>query len=417
MKWDRENLLDQNRPQLDGHYPDRLLSRRGLPWRFEVNMSNDLFPTTHVGRLGHCDDLDQSWESSTSRPSTEAFQSLLSKSVREVVQRQVDCGVDIVCDGELGKLSWWTYLTSRLSGLAPSKGADLSSDLFQTHPDWANFAGYYREDFLQSWMTRRWHRVVTQPALSCVGPIKYVGLDALNEDIANLKSAMAAAGAKRGFMNSVAPGSAQLPNEYYKNDEEYLFALADALHEEYRTIVAAGLTLQIDDPVLADDHVVTVGGEADKQRRAELRVAALNHALRGISPESVRVHICWGSWHGPHSTDTPVRELIPWLLKMNVGGWSVEAANARHEHEFADWKGVDLGGRVVLPGVVGHATNTVEHPDLVAWRIGLWADTVGAASVIPSTDCGLGDRVHPQIETAKLKSLAQGAEIARRRYR
>lgn len=383
-------------------------------------MSSDLFPTTHVGRLGHSDELDEAWgQSATTRPASEAFHVTLKKAVSDVVQRQVDCGIDIVCDGELGKLSWWTYLISRLAGLGPSTKENLAANLFQSHPDWRNFAGYYSEDFIQGWMSRRWSRVITQKPLSCVGPIKYTGLSDLNEDIANLKSAMAETGAKRGFMNSVAPGSAQLPNEYYKDYEAFLFALADALHEEYHAIVSAGLTLQIDDPVLIDDHehIDADDGGAAKRQRAEMRIAALNHALRGIPPESVRIHICWGSWHGPHSTDTPMRDVIPLLLKMNVGAWSVEAANARHEHEFVDWKGVDLGGRLVLPGVVGHATNTVEHPDLVAWRIGLWADTVGASNVIPSTDCGLGDRVHPQIEIAKLQALSQGAEIARRKYR
>lgn len=381
---------------------------------------NDLFPTTHVGRLGHSDALDEQWIGAAGgRPSSDAFLAALKQGVREVVKRQVDCGIDIVCDGELGKLSWWTYLTSRLSGLGPSTKGSLETNMFQVHPDWKAFAGYYSEDFIQSWMARRWARVVTQKPLSCIGPIKYTGHDDLRDDIANLKSAMAEAGAKRGFMNSVAPGSAQLPNEHYGSYEEFLFALADALNEEYRAIVDAGLVLQIDDPVLVDDHEIIDVGDVDdqKRRRAELRVEALNHALRGISSENVRVHICWGSWHGPHSTDTPMSEVIPWLLKMKVGGWSVEAANARHEHEFAGWKGVDLGGRTVLPGVVGHATNTIEHPDLVAWRIGLWADAVGASNVIPSTDCGLGDRVHPQIETAKLQALSQGAEIARRRYR
>jgi 5-methyltetrahydropteroyltriglutamate--homocysteine methyltransferase len=150
---------------------------------------------------------------------------------------------------------------------------------------------------------------------------------------------------------------------------------------------------------------------------AELRVAALNRALRGIPREAVRVHICWGSWHGPHTTDLPMGDIIPILLQMDVGGWSVEAANARHEHEFADWKGVDLDGRVLYPGVVGHATNTVEHPELVAWRIGLWTDAVGPEQVVASTDCGLGDRVHPTVERAKLQALSEGARITSERLR
>jgi 5-methyltetrahydropteroyltriglutamate--homocysteine methyltransferase len=380
-------------------------------------MSSELFPTTHVGRLGHVDALDQSVAGSAGvRPTAEAFRTLLRTCVRDVVKRQVDCGIDIVSDGELGKLSWYTYLTSRLAGLAPAQDVDAMAEIASS-PDWVAFADYYREDFLQSWMARRWAPVFSQPALACVGAIRYVGQAPLAEDIDNLKSAMAAAGVTRGFMNSVAPGSAQLPNRYYRSEEEHLFALADALHEEYGAIVAAGLILQIDDPMLVDDHGAHNDGPAGAARRAAMRVAALNHALRGIPPEKVRIHICWGSWHGPHSTDLPMRGTIPLLLKMQVGGWSVEASNARHEHEFADWKGVDLGGRVLLPGVVGHATNTVEHPDLVAWRIGLWADAVGPSSVIPSTDCGLGDRVHPQIETAKLRALAAGAAIARGRYR
>ena len=370
--------------------------------------------TTHVGRLSHLDELAAMWgDDPRERPSGEEFETLLAKSVSEVVAHQKDCGVDVVSDGEFGKLAWIAYLAERLSGYEPANTPMPVAKVADTK-DWRDFSGYYGEVFMPSFMAKRWAKAMTRSPLVCAGPVSYTGHEAVATDIKNLKAGMASAGVEYGFMNSTSPGSAFLDNQYYDSDEEYLFALADALHEEYKAITDAGLELQIDDPVLVDEWAK---GAPDIDLKtfyewAEVRVAALNRAVKGLPRDQIRVHVCWGSWHGPHTTDLPMKDTIPLLLDMDVGGWSVEAANSRHEHEFEAWRNIDLDGRVVYPGVVGHATDTVEADELVAWRIGLWVDAVGQGNVVASTDCGLGDRVHPQVETAKLRALSAGAKLA-----
>jgi 5-methyltetrahydropteroyltriglutamate--homocysteine methyltransferase len=249
----------------------------------------------------------------------------------------------------------------------------------------------------------------------CTAPIRYTGHEALQQDIQNLTAAARESGAIEAFMPATAPGSVGWENDYYETDEDYLYALAEALREEYRAIVNAGLILQVDDPYLpAQWDVMLPNLDIDRFfAYSMLRVEALNYALEGIPEDRVRVHICWGSWHGSHSTDVPLKTILPLLLKMNVGGYSFEAANARHEHEWEIWKDVDLPeGRVLVPGVVSHATDTIEHPDLVAARLRNFASVVGRENVIASTDCGFGYRVHPQIGWAKLHALAEGAGIA-----
>jgi 5-methyltetrahydropteroyltriglutamate--homocysteine methyltransferase len=252
----------------------------------------------------------------------------------------------------------------------------------------------------------------------CTGPITYIGHEAIRTDIANVKAAMAAAGVDEGFMTAVAPGSAaRVGNVYYPSEEAFIYACADALREEYKAIVDAGLILQLDDPSIAEnwDQVNPQPTVADYQKFSMIRVEAMNHAIAGLPKDRIRFHLCWGSWHGPHTTDIPMRDIVDVMLAIDCQAYSFEAGNVRHEHEWTVWEQVKLpDGKIILPGVVSHATNVVEHPELVAQRIVRFADLVGREHVIASTDCGLGGRIHPQIAWAKLETLVRGAEFASR---
>jgi 5-methyltetrahydropteroyltriglutamate--homocysteine methyltransferase len=256
------------------------------------------------------------------------------------------------------------------------------------------------------------------PAPVCVAPITYTGHDAIAADIANFKAAMQDAGIDEGFMSSVAPGSAsRIANAYYKTEEELLYACADAMREEYKAIVAAGLILQLDDPAIAENwDMVNPEPTVEEYRKfSMIRVEALNHAIRGLPQDRIRFHLCWGSWHGPHMTDISMQDIVGVMLAINAHAYSFEAGNVRHEHEWKVWQDVKLpDDKLMLPGVVSHATNVVEHPDLVAERILRFANLVGRERVIASTDCGLGGRIHPDIAWAKLEALAQGAALASR---
>ena len=245
----------------------------------------------------------------------------------------------------------------------------------------------------------------------CIDKITYTGQAAIAADIAHFKAGLAAAGIDEGFMTSIAPGSAsRIGNEYYKTEEELIFACADAMREEYKAIIDAGLILQLDDPSIAENWDMVnpePSVEAYKKFRM-VRVEALNHAIKGLPKDRIRFHLCWGSWHGPHVTDIPMRDIVDVMLAIDVQGYSFEAANVRHEHEWRVWQDVKLpAGKILIPGIVSHATNVVEHPELVADRIIRFANVVGRENVIASTDCGLGGRIHPDIAWAKLKTLAR----------
>jgi len=252
----------------------------------------------------------------------------------------------------------------------------------------------------------------------CVDKLTYTGNAAIKSDIANFKAGLQVAGVEEGFMTSIAPGSAsRIANRHYKTDEEFLFACADAMREEYKAIVDGGLVLQLDDPSIAEnwDMVNPEPSVKDYRKFSMVRVEALNHAIRGLPEDRIRFHLCWGSWHGPHTTDVPMRDIVDVMLAVKCRAYSFEAGNVRHEHEWKVWQDVKLpDGKLILPGVVSHATNVVEHPELVAERITRFTDLVGKERVIASTDCGLGGRVHPQIAWAKLESLAKGAALATR---
>jgi len=364
-----------------------------------------------------------------------AFQDSLRAATIDVVRQQQELGIDVPGDGEFGKSmaysvnygAWWNYSFQRLTGLRLADaaiirpGVPIPSSItgkggfelttFDQRRDWRKFAAAYADPESGIYMGPEAFQL---PA--CIGPVTYTGQEAIAADIANMKAALAAAGIEEGFMTSVAPGSAvRMANEYYKTDDEFLMAGADAMREEYKAIVDAGLILQLDDPLVAEgwDQVVPEPSPAEYRKYAMRWVEAINHAIRGLPPERIRFHLCWGSWHGPHSTDLPMRDIVEVMLAVKCQGYSFEAGNVRHEHEWKVWEEVKLpDDKILLPGVVSHATNVIEHPELVAQRIVRFANAVGRERVIAATDCGLGGRVHAQIAWAKLEALAQGAALA-----
>ena len=366
----------------------------------------------------------------------ENFQRKLSSAVADVVARQQATGIDLVNDGEYGHSMghrydfgpWWTYVFQRLGGLemvppaqlmppkARAKPGEVVLSPFPERRDWVQFSDAYGDPNSGVALPNRENRP-TIPV--CRGPITYTGREALQHTIANVKAALAAAGLTDGFLNAVGPASCvRFANDYYETDEELLYAAAAAMREEYTAIIDAGLILQIDDPSIAEswDQVNPEPAVEAYQRYTMVRAEALNYALRGLPADRIRFHLCWGSWHGPHVTDLPMADIIGILLSINANAYSFEAANVRHEHEWKVWLQTALpDGKVILPGVVSHSTNVVEHPELVADRIVRYAEIVGRENVIASTDCGLGGRVHPQIAWAKLGALSEGAALATRR--
>jgi 5-methyltetrahydropteroyltriglutamate--homocysteine methyltransferase len=376
--------------------------------------------TTHVGSLIRPDalipylrkiDAGEEYDES-------AHRALLRDSVRAVVQSQRDAGIDIVSDGEFGKSAWNYYVYERLGGieLRPSPPGEANFASVNDAPtDWTRFPDFYAEYFAKE-------QEYKGPGgdYACVAPVTYTGGPAIERDIDNLKAAMDAAGVEEGFLPVVAPASCfpNLIDEHYGSQEAALMGIAEALREEYKAIVDAGLYVQIDDAYIPFmyDVLVPPGTMEDYRAWARPRLDALNHALEGIPEERVRYHVCWGSWNGPHTNDIAMRDIVDLVLEVNAGTYLFEAANPRHEHEWRVWQDVELpAGKVIAPGVISHATNIVEHPDLVAERLERFARLVGVENVMASTDCGFAQgpyihRVHESIQWAKLRSLAEGAQ-------
>ena len=367
-------------------------------------------------------------------------------AVADVVAKQVETGIDVIDDGEMGKSTWITYLYERTTGLESRPVEGGFASIMPASRDRQHFPGAYAElDSLDERAARASTSLGADGDLGrpgaadpeegdgpggasewvCTGPITY-DKTALNRDIANFKAALDAAGKahSEAFLPVVAPASAYwLKNEYYPSDEEFVYALADALHEEYKGITDAGLLLQVDDAVLMHeaDTMLSKGQSWEDYRRwAQLRVDALNRALRGLPEEQIRYHICFGSWHGPHAYDPPLRDSVDLVLQVRAKYYLMEQANPRHEHEWAIWEDVTLpADKVLVPGVVTHHTNVVEHPELVAQRLVRLANVVGRDRVMGGTDCGFAQgafvhRVHEEIQWAKLASLVEGARIASR---
>jgi len=369
--------------------------------------------TTHVGSLPRPHDLlDQMKARLAGEPyDHERYESRVRRAVAESVRRQVDCGIDIVADGEQSKPGFFTYVKERLAGFVPRPGKKVP--FFDAERQ--AFPEYYQEYFARAMTGGSIAPVVP---MVCTGPVKYIGEQALRGDIDNLKAAMAASGAKAAFMPSVAPSGAGT-NEYYKSDEEFFFAVADAMRQEYKAIVDAGFYLQIDDPFLTDNFSDPALDDRQHRRVAEIHVAAINHALRGIPAEKVRFHTCYGINEGPRVHDPALGVVAPYLLQVNAGAYSFEAANARHEHEYHYWESANLpDDKVLMPGVITHASNIVEHPELIAERLARFARIVGPERVIASADCGFSSQatykpeVHPTVMWAKFQAMAEGARLA-----
>jgi len=380
--------------------------------------------TSHAGSLPRPEDL-------IGDAGRDLSDEQLAAAVADVVARQQRIGIELVNDGEYGHAlgqrydygGWWTYVFERLDGLelvdvamfdvpqAKPRPGEVALASFNERRDWRQFADAYADPASGCALPNR-------PAVApvCRAAIAYQGQERVARDIANFKAGLAAAGLQDGYLNAVAPGSCgRFGNEFYATDEELIYACADAMRHEYQAIIDAGLMLQLDDPAIAEnwDQINPAPSVQDYLRFTKVRVDALNHAIRGLPAERIRFHLCWGSWHGPHVTDIPMADIVELMLEINAGAYSFEAANVRHEHEWRVWEDVVLpDGKRILPGVVSHSTNVVEHPELVAERIRRFASVVGPERVVASTDCGLGGRVHPQVAWAKLESLAEGARLA-----
>jgi len=346
----------------------------------------------------------------------------LRTAIRDVVRLQRDAGIDFVNEGELTKGgNFVTFINSRLSGFEASDATAMGAVLMASQ-DWTEFADFYGKALARGTLFEQTGAVPDQApsrrmALLCRGPIEYVGHQALQREIDALHDALDGHPAGDAFLTTTAPASIEVgrTNEYYGTQEEFVFALADALKTEYQMIAAAGFQLQIDDAWLAalwDRIGITMGLDAYK-RYCMMRVEALNHALAGIPEDRVRYHLCWGSWHGPHLYDIPMKDIVDVMLAVKAQTYLFEAANARHEHEYTVWSDVKLPpGKILAPGVVTHSTPLIEHPELVSQRIQRFVRAVGPENVIASTDCGLGLRCHPQVAWAKLRALSDGAAIA-----
>ena len=379
-----------------------------------MQRSEASFLTTHTGSLIRPDALVTEPAADAGVVAHAVYERELTEAVADVVARQSDIGLSVVNDGEFGKSSWAAYALARVTGY------EIRHD--QLKPlDWL---GRDRERFREFFTDNpEMPTALTgAPAQVCVGPIKYTGHDAIIRDLANVNAAKPD---REVFFTSVAPASMAYNgvNEYYKTEEEYVYAIAEALRQEYLAIHEAGFILQVDDAVLANmyDHLVEQGGEQAYRRWAQLRVEALNHALAGIPEDRVRYHVCFGSWHVPHVADAPLEAIIDLILRVNAGAYSVEAANPRHEWEWEVWERTKLpDGKILIPGVITHHTTTVEHPRLVAQRLERFAGILGPENVIGGADCGFAQSSHirrtaPEVVWAKFASLVAGAQIASQR--
>jgi 5-methyltetrahydropteroyltriglutamate--homocysteine methyltransferase len=393
--------------------------------------------TTHVGSLVRPLSIRNIMSARDfGEPYDEAeYDRILRDEVANVVRQQAETGIDIVSDGEYGKPGWIRYVGERLGGFVhrPPRAGDLDytpNRLIREADRFGEFYAAYHAIQYYDWLPPGQSKTPLKPTAAaskplvweCIGPISYTGQDVLKRDIDNFKAALAQVKVVGGFMPVVAPmsGRGLWLNAYYKNDAEIVIALADALREEYQAIIDAGFILQLDDAFLAHEYDRMLGEMSPQEvhKYAERCVELTNHALRGIPEDKVRYHVCWGSWNAPHTQDVPLKTLVDLILKLKAQAYSIEAANPRHEHEWLVWKDVKLPeGKILIPGVITHSTNVVEHPELVALRIKNFASVVGRENVIAGSDCGFSQshniiRCHPSVQWAKLESLVEGARLA-----
>ena len=391
-----------------------------------MKSSTDRILTTHTGSLPRPGDLVAMLNAKELGEPYDrtAFATLVKRAIDKIVRQQVQTGIDIVGDGEHSKFNWMAYARARLEGLteidSPVRFRGATRDSIE-------FAGAY-EDLKIMHSARSGalvaKRTARPRALVCGGPIRYVGQDELSADIANLKASLKGANAEEAFMTAISPSNLELyyENQHYATDEEYLEALSEAMRVEYLAITDAGFVLQIDDPRMATHYNRQVEASIEDCRKfIEPRVEALNHALRGIPEDRIRFHTCYSVNIAPRVHDFELKHFLDLMLKVRAGAFVIEAANPRHEHEWAIWQEVKLpDDRLLIPGMVSHCVHLVEHPELVAQRIERFASVVGRERVIAGTDCGFGtsgagDEVHPDVAWAKLRALVEGAMIASRR--
>jgi 5-methyltetrahydropteroyltriglutamate--homocysteine methyltransferase len=380
-----------------------------------MKRSTDRILTTHCGSLPRPRKLlDLMKAKVNSEPyDANAFAEEVQNAVAEIVRKQAESGIDIVTDGEQGKPGFFAYVRERLTGFeakGPERGA---------RKEWAAevaaFPEYYEQYFSRRMMGGS---IAPRTPLVCTGPVGYRGLEAIRKDIENLKAALGGMKVEEAFMPAVAPTGVGT-NEHYGSEEEYLQAVGDALRTEYQEIVSAGFILQVDDPWLTEVYGDTSLSLAERRKIAERSIEALNYALRGIPPEKIRFHTCYGINEGPRVHDAALKDIVDLILKVNAGAYSFEAANARHAHEYHVWETVKLPGeKTIIPGLITHASNIVEHPELIAERITRFAKLVGRENVIAGSDCGFSSQatynpeVHPTVVWAKFQAMAEGARLA-----
>jgi len=382
-----------------------------------MKRSNDRILTTHVGSLIRPQALQDFLRlKQAGKPYDEAaYAACLKQSVAEVVRQQADVGVDVISDGEFGKsISWSQYVLERLSGFE-RRPIQPGGNPFTRGVDRERFAEFYAE------LDAR-EGVATTVEAVCIGPIAYSGQAELQRDIDNFKTALNDVKVEEAFLPVAAPASVipDRKNEFYKSEEELIRAIGAAMRTEYRMIIDAGFILQLDDAraAVSYDRMVPPQSFAEYRKWLALQVDVLNEAIAGLPADRIRYHVCWGSWPGPHASDVPLKDIVDLILQMKVGAYVIEGANPRHEHEWRVWESAQLPpDRILIPGVISHATNVVEHPELVAERIVRLARLVGRENILAGTDCGFAQgpfhrRVHPTIMWAKLKALVEGAKIA-----
>ncbi len=380
-----------------------------------MKRSTERILTTHCGSLPRPKDLlDLMKARASGEPYDEgAYAARVRSAVADVVRQQVEHGVDVVTDGEQGKIGFFAYVSERLGGYEPTPGEPTAGFTAEVQA----FPEYYEQYFRQAMLGGR---VAPMPPLVCTGPITYQGQAAVQRDLDNLKAALRDARPADVFMPAVAPsGVARNRNAYYRTDAEYLHAIAEAMNAEYRAIVDAGFVVQIDDPFITEVYSFSTSSPAERRKTAEMYVEAINHGLRGIPPEQVRFHTCYGINEGPRVHDAALKDIVDLLLKVNAGAYSFEAANPRHEHEYHVWEAVKLPeGKSIIPGMITHAHNIVEHPELIAERLVQYAERVGRENVLAGADCGFSSQatyapeVHPTVMWAKFDALAEGARLA-----
>ena len=401
-----------------------------------MKRSTDRILTTHVGSLVRPADVLESILTKVSgQPIDEAaFAAMVREGVKENVRKQAEVGIDVPSDGEVSKSSFSGYVTERLGGLRvvnePPPEGNRPNDYPILNEEFPGFMAQYNAMYRTIWMPRSIPRDLVDAAIErsrhehvvVADQITYQGHDELNRDLTVFKEALQGLEFEEAFVPSATPSRTdEDPDRVYPSEQAYLYAVADAMREEYRAIVDAGFVVQLDLGLPARNQVLPGKPRPtweELRRASEMQVEAYNHALQGIPPDRVRYHLCWGSMNTPHTSDIPLKDIVDLILKINAQAYSIEAANPRHEHEWMVWQDVKLPeGKILIPGIVSHQTNVVEHPELVAWRIKNYASVVGKENVIASTDCGFSQgwsmiRVHEEVQWAKLKTLVEGAALA-----